>query len=460
MRKFYSMLLAMLTVCTLAQAQVTFDFTGEDAYSLFGFTGFSTNESNEGDFYEATSLTSGPVTITVSPSEGHTANRMWYGSLRMYGGTLTIASSGELISSIAFEVAKWNDGNSSNVGSLETGKWTGNASSVVITIAANTQIKKIVVSLGNSGEGPGEDPVDPTPKERMGDGTLANPYNSVAASVVASELESGQITEKEYYVKGKISQIKYSFSVQYGTATFWISDDGTTDQQFQIYNTYYLGNRAWVEGDTQIALGDDVIVCGKLINYNGTPETASRQNYLYSLNGKTAGGDTPEPQPQPGMGEWESTVYSPLLVEHALVLAAGLDASTKSPQNVFVKGIVSEITEVNTQYGNATYYISDDGTTDQQLLVYRGRGVNGARFESEDALAVGDHVIVCGQIVNFKGETLEFTTGSSILSLKPAAVSVVKADAAEGDIYTIAGQRVPAITRHGLYIVGGKKVVK
>lgn len=460
MRKFYSFFVALLTVCSLAQAQVTFDFTGEDAYSLFGFTGFSTNESNEGDFNEATSLTSGPVTITVSPSEGHTANRMWYGSLRMYGGTLTIASSGELISSIAFEVAKWNDGNSSDVGSLETGKWTGDASSVVITIAANTQIKKIVVSLGNSGEGPGEDPVDPTPKEGMGDGTLANPYNSVAASVVASELESGQITEKEYYVKGKISQIKYSFSVQYGTAIFWISDDGTTDQQFQIYNTYYLGNRAWVEGDTQIALGDDVIVCGKLINYNGTPETASRQNYLYSLNGKTAGGDTPEPQPQPGMGEWESTVYSPLLVEHALELAATLDASTKSPQNVFVKGIISEITEINTQFGNATYYISDDGTTDQQLLVYRGYGLGGKKFTDEDVLAVGDHVIVCGQIVNFRGETLEFTTGSSILSLIPAAVSTVKDDAAEGDIYTVAGQRVPAITRRGLYIVGGKKVVK
>ena len=458
MRKFYSFFVALLTVCSLAQAQVTFDFSGDEAYSLFGFTGFSSNDSNEGDFYEALSLTSGDITITVSPSEGKYANRMWSGSLRMYGGTLTIASAGEKISSIDFELNgnKWGEGNSSEVGNLESGKWTGNASTIVISIAANTQIKKIVVSLVGNGEVPGGDPVDPTPKEGEGDGTLASPYNSIAASLVASELESGQVTEMEYYVRGKISQIKYAFSAQYGTAVFFISDDGTTDQQFQIYNTYYLGNRTWVEGDTQIKLGDDVIVCGKLTNYNGTPETASRQSYLYSLNGVTDGGNTPDPD----MGKWESSVYSPLVVEHALELAVALDATTKSPQNVFVKGIISDITEINTQYGNATYYISDDGKTDKQLLVYRGFGLYGAKFEAEDALAIGNHVIVCGQIVNFHGDTPEFTTGSSIISLEPAAVSAVKADAVEGAIYTVAGQRVPAITRRGLYIVGGKKVVK
>ena len=34
--------------------------------------------------------------------------------------------------------------------------------------------------------------------------------------------------------------------------------------------------------------GDEVIICGKLVNYKGnTPETVANKNYIYSLNGKT-----------------------------------------------------------------------------------------------------------------------------------------------------------------------------
>ena len=166
------------------------------------------------------------------------------------------------------------------------------------------------------------------------------------------------------------------------------------------------------------------------------------------------GGDESGPDPNaPG------TVSNPYTVAQAFDLLASLGVNNKSDV-VYAKGRISQIDEVSPNFGNATYYISDDGKTDKQLLVYRGFGLYGAKFEAEDALAIGDHVIVCGQIVNFHGDTPEFTTGSSIISLEPAAVSTVKADAVEGDIYTVAGQRVPAITRRGLYIVGGKKVVK
>ena len=120
-----------------------------------------------------------------------------------------------------------------------------------------------------------------------GSGTLSDPFNAIAASELAASLEQGQVTDQDYYIKGKISQIKFTFSASYGTATFYISDDGTENDQFQIYATYFLENKPWVEGNTQIKLGDEVIICGKLTNYNSTPETASKQSYLYSLNGKT-----------------------------------------------------------------------------------------------------------------------------------------------------------------------------
>lgn len=130
--------------------------------------------------------------------------------------------------------------------------------------------------------------------EPKGSGTLADPYNAAKALEVAKALEGGAKTENDVYIAGKIASVKYTFSADYGTATFDISDDGTTSvTTFTCYSVYYLDNRAWVEGDTQIAVGDDVIICGKLVNYkdksgNLTPETASKEAWIYSLNGETS----------------------------------------------------------------------------------------------------------------------------------------------------------------------------
>lgn len=130
--------------------------------------------------------------------------------------------------------------------------------------------------------------VTPTPTgEAKGSGTQADPFNAVAANAKAGELAEGETSSESYYVKGKISQIKYTFSAQYGTATFHISDDGKTENEFYIYSTLYLENKSWVDGNTQIAVGDEVVICGQFTNYNGTLETASKKSYIYSLNGKT-----------------------------------------------------------------------------------------------------------------------------------------------------------------------------
>ena len=135
--------------------------------------------------------------------------------------------------------------------------------------------------------------VAPVDEDAKGEGTLESPYNPKAAYDVAAALEKDAKTANDVYVAGKIASIKYTFNAQYGTATFYISEDGTTSgTQFPCYSVLYLGNRAWVDGDTQVKVGDEVIVCGKLVNYGGnTPETASKEAYIYSLNGDTDGGE-------------------------------------------------------------------------------------------------------------------------------------------------------------------------
>lgn len=142
----------------------------------------------------------------------------------------------------------------------------------------------------------------PSTGQATGDGSKENPFNSVAANQMASKLASGAKTEKQYYIKGKVVSIKEAFSAQFGNASFYISDDGKEDNKFYVFRTLYLGNEKWTEGKTNVAVGDEVVVCGSLINYMGnTPETVQGETYLVSLKSNGGGTETPD-TPEVGEG--------------------------------------------------------------------------------------------------------------------------------------------------------------
>lgn len=150
----------------------------------------------------------------------------------------------------------------------------------------------------------GKKPGDTTPGtdlkgEAKGDGSEANPFNSVAAQKYTAALEAGKATDKEFYIKGKVQSIKEQFSASYGNGSFYIADDANSTQ-FYIFRIYYFGGEKWKEGDMTLKEGDEIVVCAKLINYMGnTPET-NQGGKLISVNGKTsAGGGEVKPDPTP-----------------------------------------------------------------------------------------------------------------------------------------------------------------
>lgn len=130
--------------------------------------------------------------------------------------------------------------------------------------------------------------------QTSGDGTLESPFNVAAALAFTEALEADVNSAEDIYIAGKICKVSgtYTASGSYGNATFFISDDGqTSSPQFQAYRILYLNNKKWVSGQTDIKVGDEVILCGKVVNYHGsTPETVANEAYLYSLNGDTGQG--------------------------------------------------------------------------------------------------------------------------------------------------------------------------
>ena len=111
----------------------------------------------------------------------------------------------------------------------------------------------------------------------------ANPYTASEARALAIGGDTGS-----YYISGTVTKVQNQYSAGYGTANFWIDENGTSDNVFEGYKIKYFGNVNWVEGNGQIAVDDEVIIYGTLTYYNETtPETSS--GYLVSLNGKTKG---------------------------------------------------------------------------------------------------------------------------------------------------------------------------
>lgn len=117
----------------------------------------------------------------------------------------------------------------------------------------------------------------------------------------------------------------------------------------------------------------------------------------------------------------DGTAEHPYSVATALRLIDenGWTGNDNVSETVYVKGIVStgiDEEDFNPElYGNATYKISDDGTTASELEVYRGYYLGGVKFTSLDQLKVGDEVIVKGELTKFY-DTYELTQGSELYS--------------------------------------------
>ena len=343
-----------------------------------------------------------------------------------------------------------------------------------------------------------------------GDGTEAKPYT--VADILALNAANALPTD-EVYVKGIVSQIT-EVSASFGNATYYISDDGTTTNQFQIFRGKYLNNVKFTSED-QLQTGWTVTVKGKVTLFNTSLEMA-QNNYLTSIE-KPAGaapaisgdetflesttvtitanqegatvyyttdGTTPTDKStkytEPitltetttvkaiaylngtasEVAEKTFTKTEPISVAKALEILAN---GTQTTSNVYVSGTIVEVSELSTQFGNASYTISDDGTSTSTLTVFRGKYLGNAKFTAEDHINAGDKVVVCGVLKNYAKDdtTTPQLTNSYLVSINgtTTAINSVKTKTAlDGAIYNLAGQRVSKSYK-GVVIKNGRKYI-
>ena len=266
-------------------------------------------------------------------------------------------------------------------------------------------------------------------------GTATNPYT---ASEAAALLTAGTKFDEDIYIKGKVSAILYDFSTYAGTGTFWLSDDGefkgsedkksTTEftHDFECYSAYWFDNKQWVEGNGQVRIGDEVVVCGKTTVYNGIAETSNKKAWVYSVNGATSEAN--------GLGnaEYPFNVAGAVAfidaMEAAKAAAKAADQPTPTFPDVYVKGKISKIqSEYSVEYGTSIFWISEDGEfkndPKQDFEAYSLWYFGGKSWaEGDKQIALGNEIVLKGQLTYYAKNNVYETSSkkASLYSLNGA----------------------------------------
>ena len=434
----YSFVALMAMIIGKASAQeVTLDFTlatGDDGKtSEWGFPAGSCNKT-----VEEKSFTYGNYTVKVAGSEGngyYWHDKDHYLLFGKQGATLTLPAFDFDVERIDIEgTSGASTGIKQNIFvgdeavSTETtgakdvtnqfviaeGKQAaGTIYTIKVTSNHNNQIKTIKIWKKGTVSG-GDEPATPAKEMSVAD--------ALAYTIaLGADVESTE----DITVKGKICSIKYTYSANYGTATYNISDDGQTGEgkEFTVYGSYYFDNKKWEEGQTQIAVGDEVIVKGKVIYYQGnTPEFSNKKNYLISLNGKTKDESTTPPTPD---------TPTEVNVAKALEIINALEDGKTTSEEYLVKGFVVGTPDFQrkadgTLYGNVNFAIADEKGGATTLTVFRAKDFENASFTEEtiNRIKEGDGVVVRGKLQKYvKNDVMTpELTSCYLISVTPAAI--------------------------------------
>lgn len=462
MKKITLLLSAMLmAVMSFAATTVTMDFTSKAGLEKLGIAYPADSTTTEGAYQ--TELVAGQAYtqegVSLTATHGSTPTRIWLTAkgvldLRHYKtGVLTFAApAGKVILKV-----KMSGGSVAGFADAPGGLWTGEKSSVALTAdaSANTiKIKTIEVTYGDAGEDIGNG--DNNGDDDNG-GTTPPPANpegviTCAEAVAICEATGSTATTETYTIRGYVTEIKYAYSEQYGTATFWIADTKDGGSVLQAYSCAPL-----TDADKVFAVGAYVELVGKLKQHNTTNEV---EKGTYTVITPADGGTTP---PTPPVNPDETTIEIPaeaqgwnipaeaIDVLQARAICAGLASGATTGTKYYVMGYVKKLHEKYHEsgvsgYGNATFYMENvkgAGSMDD-FLAFQVYGLDAQKISDPNVVAEGDFVVVYGELTNYGGtyETVGqgaayiWNSTNSLIAGDPNVVNVEGMQYADASYYT------------------------
>lgn len=140
------------------------------------------------------------------------------------------------------------------------------------------------------------------PEEAKAWNIPAEAIDVIKAREICAGLASGTTTDKEYYVMGYVKKLHPTYHESgvkdFGNATFYMENiNGKNSQNdFLAFQVFGL-NGTKINDPNAVAIGDFVVVYGKLTNFNGTYETVGKAAaYIWKSTNPLMVETKPEPE--------------------------------------------------------------------------------------------------------------------------------------------------------------------
>lgn len=270
------------------------------------------------------------------------------------------------------------------------------------------ELENFLIEEGDADEAPDTPDTPDTPTE--GVGTKESPLSVAdAKSKVGS---TGYVTG---YIVGYVDGTKFEegakFEAASATETEVLIADASDCKDATLCFPVQLpaGDiRTALNPATASNIGKKVTVYGSIETYFGT--TGMKSTSWAKIDGKEIGVDPEAPVTPAADPKGDGTKANPFNVSAAIAYVEKLPSDVESDDVMYVEGTVCNEPNINTtQYYNATFKISDDGveSTDKVFTAYQVYGLGGQKITDANYVKKGDKVILCGKIVNYKGNTPE-----------------------------------------------------
>lgn len=192
--------------------------------------------------------------------------------------------------------------------------------------------------------------------------------------------------------------------------TFWIAD---TKDGGKVFNAFYAN---LPEGVEKFVVGSKVTITGKLFKYVKEDGTVTLEMKNADVTIHEVGGGTVTPdQPIEGTPAGTGVENDPYNVAGALSYIKTLSAEDKPEALVYTKGVISEVVKLGTS--GSIQFKMQDKNVNNSLLVFYCNSLGNVPFSALTDLKAGDEVVVCGKVVNYKGNTPEYAPGAYLVSL-------------------------------------------
>lgn len=224
---------------------------------------------------------------------------------------------------------------------------------------------------------------------------------------LCGKLTDGSQSAETYVITGYITDVFANISNN--QQSFWLADTKDGGKVVQAF---------WAnlpEGVEKFTVGSKVTITGKLLKYVKPDGTVITEVKNPTVVIKEQGGDETPDQPIEGTPAGTGVENDPYNVAGALAYIQNLPADEKPEALVYTKGVISEVVKLGTS--GSIQFKMHDKNVNNSLLVFYCNNLGNVPFSALTDLKAGDEVVVCGKVVNFKGNTPEYAPGAYLVSL-------------------------------------------